>query len=726
MHRRFTSRVWAVAVLALAALATPAGAHGPERGGLDVDVLSGRADMVSGGDALVRIAVPKNVSPDDVSVTLNRRDVTDAFGAAGQRGTLTGLVSGLRRGANTLEAEVERRGRGGPSKRLVLTNYPITGPIISGPHERPFVCTTDSFGLPDGSTLGPPLDENCSASTRVLYVYRTNTTPATFKPLPESGPRPADLATTTTSDGRTVPYIVRVETGTINRAIYQTAILDDPASEPAPSPLAPPSGWNGKLIYPLGGGCQGGWYTQGAVEIDFPGFGRVSLLNIIDDAHLRKGYAVASSTLNIFANNCNDLLSSETVMMVKERFSESYGPPTFTIGTGGSGGAYQSNQTADNYPGLFDGIVTFASFPDPTTGFVGLTDARLLDVYFNETRPGVYTPEQQRAVSGYLHEGNIAFLSRSESTGAARLDPDASFWLGGFPTDLRYNAVTNPTGARSTPYDHTVNVYGRFPDTGFARRPLDNVGVQYGLKALNDGAISADQFLDLNERIGGVDIDFNHVPERTEADLGATRRAYQSGRILNGGGGLATTPIITSPGYDDANVNGGIHLKYWSHSIRERLIRENGNADNQVIVGPGPVGDDLFDQMDRWLTAIQADGSHASQARKVARNRPADLVDACWDAAGSKIAERQTLFGPGRCNELYPAGRAPNLVAGAPVVSDVIKCRLKRVTRRDYRVSLSAAQWRRLERIFPDGVCDWSKDGVAQEDARTWVSFGPS
>src|SRR6185295_8146096 len=105
--------------------------------------------------------------------------------------------------------------------------------------------------------------------------------------------------------------------------------------------FSPPAGWNKRLIHPLGGGCQGGWFTQGSPR----GNG-----NPVDDAYLRWGYAVATSTLTQFGNNCNDLLSSETIIMVKERFIENYGVPLFTIGTGGSGGSYQSHQTGDNYP----------------------------------------------------------------------------------------------------------------------------------------------------------------------------------------------------------------------------------------------------------------------------------------------------------------------------------------------------------------------------------------
>ena len=33
----------------------------------------------------------------------------------------------------------------------------------------------------------------------------------------------------------------------------------------------------------------------------------------------------------------------------------------------------------------------------------------------------------------------------------------------------------------------------------------------------------------------------------------------------------------------------------------------------------------------------------------------------------------------------------------------------------------------RLERSFPDGVCDWLQDGMYSGDLRgTWLSFGPS
>ena len=43
-------------------------------------------------------------------------------------------------------------------------------------------------------------------------------------------------------------------------------------------------------------------------------------------------------------------------MMGKEHFIETFGVPSYTVSTGGSGGAYTSLQIADAFPGLFDGV----------------------------------------------------------------------------------------------------------------------------------------------------------------------------------------------------------------------------------------------------------------------------------------------------------------------------------------------------------------------------------
>jgi Tannase-like family of unknown function (DUF6351) len=690
-----------------------------------IEVLSSKPYMVSGGDALVRVTVKdRKISMGGVRIELNNRNVTSAFRADASARTFTGVVSGMREGRNRLEVEAK-----GGKADLTLTNYPIEGPIISGPHQFPYACTVDRFvPYPGGTALGSSaiLDSNCSIERRVHYVYRTTSSPASFKLLPQPhSTLPADLAMTATG----APFIVRLETGTINRAIYQTAILHNP-NDAAPSPFSPPAAWNGRLMYPLGGGCIGGWYFQGN-----------GLVTPLDATWLGKGHAVASASLNTFGNNCNDLLSSETIIMVKERFIESYGVPKFTIGTGGSGGAYQSNQTGDNYPGTFDGIVTTSSFPDVTTGMIPMHSSRLFELYL-VSRPGRYTVDQVKAMTGYLsvrpQGADGKFLGQLQEMSRARgdrMDPRIDFpdeILTGVGPQFRYHPLTNPYGARGDVYDHTVNVYGLIrntPEPGaakFAQRPMDNVGVQYGLKALNAGKISVDDFLDLNEHIGGVDIDFNHVPHRTKAYPGATRRAYAGGRILSGGNGLASMPIITRMGAGDLAVNGDVHLRYHAHAIRARLIQANGHANNQVVVGNLAPIETMLDQMGAWLTAVAADTSNRSLAAKVVANRPADAVDACWTSAGVKIVETQTLDGPGQCNQLFPVGVPPEYVAGAPIPLDIIKCKRKAVDMADYNVAFTPQQRAKLHAIFREGVCDWSKSGHYQVKAVPWASFGPS
>jgi hypothetical protein len=65
-------------------------------------------------------------------------------------------------------------------------------------------------------------------------------------------------------------------------------------------------------------------------------------------------------------------------------------------------------------------------------------------------------------------------------------------------------------------------------------------------------------------------------------------------------------------------------------------------------------------------------------------------------------------------------------VAGEPVAGDILKCRLKRLDSRDYKVRFTSAEWIQLKEIFPHGVCDWSKLGSNQVKVVPWPSFGPS
>ena len=667
---------WFKVVAAIGVVALATSDWGSAASGLQLRVLSSRPEMVTGGDALVRVELPAGVSPSGVKLTLNGNDATGKLKADASGRSLTGLVTGLALGSNALTATAAKHG----SAKLTVVNHPITGPLFSGPQEQPFVCMTDKFKLQGGGTLGPPLDAHCSVATRVDYV---------------------DIAHPQTK----APMKVRIETGTIDRGIYQIAMVE--------------GAWNGRLIYTFGGGCEPGWFQQGN-----------ETGGVTDPVMLSIGYAVASNSLNVQGNNCGDVSTAETMAMTKEHFIEAYGVPAFTIGWGSSGGSTQQHNIAENYPGLLDGLMTGRSFVDGT--FASSTssgEGRLFERYFDKLAPGQYSDAQVMAVTGFPVPATIHNLSRVRAPrfSATEACPEE------LAKALRYDATGNPKGARCDLWDHSVNIYGRDAKTGFARRPLDNVGIQYGLGALNAGTITAAQFLDINEKIGGFDIDGNMVTERMVADPAAIRAAYRTGRLNQAQGGLGDLPIVDYRTYYDDLPGGDVHMRFQTFTTDARLMKARGTTDNRVMLTQdrqygdfrlaSPQLREALSQMDQWLTALAKDASSDSAIVKIRRARPAGLVDACWTKDGEKIVEKQQYLA-GKCNELYPSHSFPRAVAGAPIANDVIKCQLKPLTASDYKVTLSPDDMARLKKIFPSGVCDWSKPGVEQQPlAGTWQAF---
>lgn len=711
-------------VLVAAALAAFAAAAYADGGGLEIRTLSTPAERVSGGDVLVEIANARKGAP---KVRLNGRDVSAAFRPGERAGTFVGLVSGLELGRNRLSA-------GGET--LEIINYPLAGPITSGPHIEPFICQTHSFVLPDGTpyTAQPVTGADCAAPTKITYLYMPLGGSA-FVPLLSADPLPPNVAMTRTTTGATVRFIVRVETATINRGIYQSAVLHDPTVDPQPSPFTPPAGWNRRLIAVQGFGCPGGWYIQGA-SIGSLAFGGMDF-HLLSPARLGEGYATFSNTLQHPSNNCNSVLAGEAAMMSKEHFIETYGVPRYTVSAGCSGGSYGSIQLADALPGLIDGALIACTFPDPLSIALSGSDGHLLVKYFAD-HPSGFTNAQKVAISGYKFSGSdgmLAFIDAARQSGRTDPVPGRQSPINGYvsapfnaavPAALRYHPVTNPRGARGTVYDAARNVYGVDRHTGFALRPFDNVGVQYGLQALNAGVITPQQFLDLNEGVGGFDQDANFVAPRSAGDRGAIRRAHQSGLQFAGNGGLASIPLVDITGiYNDDSA---YHYQWFHFATRERMAGANGHTDNHVMWRGNVPYAEAWNMFIAWVEAIAADTSRGSAREKIARNKPDNAVDGCWASATQFIAEPQT-FGAepeSMCNTLFPSYAFPRYVAGGPLAADILKCRLQRVERRDYAVSFSDAEFDRLTRIFPHGVCDWSKKGIGQTGVVPWASFGPA
>ncbi len=132
-------------------------------------------------------------------ITLNGQDVSGAFRPGGDPNTLVGLVTGLSIGKNALR--VQGNGSSGiKDQTLEIVNYPITGPIISGPHRSAVHLPDPGFRAPRRNQVGPPIDFDCSAPTKITYLYMPVGGTA-FKPLPSTTSLPSDVSKTTTTHG---------------------------------------------------------------------------------------------------------------------------------------------------------------------------------------------------------------------------------------------------------------------------------------------------------------------------------------------------------------------------------------------------------------------------------------------------------------------------------------------------------------------------------------------
>jgi hypothetical protein len=258
--------------------------------------------------------------------------------------------------------------------------------------------------------------------------------------------------------------------------------------------------------------------------------------------------------------------------------------------------------------------------------------------------------------------------------------------------------------------------------------PYDNVGVQYGLRALQTGAIDAETFVALNEGVGSYNLDLVWsggsaitpvIPApRFRVDPAALSPIYKSGLISNGKN-LAQVAIIDIR----PNFGSDIHMNWRTFSQRARLQEANGTSENQVVfASQGATGAaytvKAFKTMDRWLAAIEADQSGDSKARKVIKNKPVDAVDFCITTAGATDAE---LVNIGLTNAACPVKdqSSPRMVSGGPKAEDVFKCQLKPLdfSSTDYgSAAFTTAQQTRLRAVFTDGVCDWNKAGAGRVD----------
>jgi hypothetical protein len=308
------------------------------------------------------------------------------------------------------------------------------------------------------------------------------------------------------------------------------------------------------------------------------------------------------------------------------------------------------------------------------------------------------------------------------------------------PAALVYDPVTNPTGTRCGDPDLAAAVWGTTagvpPGSTRAQQTGDNTGIQYGLNALLSGAITAEEFVTLNEKIGGFDADSNRTPARSQADPAALAIAYRAG-IVSSGKNLGKLPIIDSRGYDEQ----GIHYIWRSFSERARIDEANGNHGNQVMWRYGTallpataaqvaaVTVESFLTMDTWLstlltTAPKATLNSERTQAQVITAKPATAFDLCYLTGDVTFSTKVTDMALCDADPRLAKHESPRQVAGGSIRENILKCQLKPLNPAAYApVTFTGAQFVRLQAVFATGVCDWSLPGVGQQEAISPLTF---
>ncbi|NRR34075.1 hypothetical protein HSX11_28255 [Oxalobacteraceae bacterium] len=647
-----------------------------------------------------------------------------------------------------------------------------TGPVFSGPQQQPFICRSqesglgqplvdnqDGIGHPVFDADGKPIGHSryCSIATRIAYFYLGA---GGFKPFdPQTGyaSPPADLKSIPFQGG-SVPFVVRVEGGTLNRFLYTVATL-----APRPAPAGAPqqfdgAAWNRKLVYWLRGGVGIG-HQQGTAMWFKDGLSGSEKL--LMPSLLAQGFAVVSSSGNETGVHYNLTLAEETAMMVKAHFIKAYGKPLYTIGIGGSGGAVQQYLFAQNRPGLLDGGIPIQSYPDMVTQTIPIADCPLLGQYFkDEVALNPASPWALWSRHSLIEGMNASDTVPNAIFGNQGTTECINGWRMAIPTvlnpvyqDPRYTLAAAlyryPANVfeqvKWTHWNDLENIYGT-DRHGFAPISIGNAGVQYGLGALGRGQIDADEFLRINACVGGWKeqadfIDWDQAGDpydarnmlrsascrdpagvpapRRAGDAKAIHKAFASGQVFSGR--RLDIPLIDLHPYLEAELN--MHNVRQAFSARARLLDTGGaGTRNQVIWFVDPKANllasvmDAVGVLDRYLGGAQAQSG---------------FVDKCVGADNAVIASGPTAWdgilnqrAPGACTAAFPVYSSPRMEAGESIKGDVFRCALKPVDTAladgTYAagVRFSAPQRDWLKRIFPDGVCDYQQAGQGHSAGR--------
>ena len=664
-------------------------------------------------------------------------------------------------------------------------NFPIAlgevgpiKPLFAQAVRYPFYCQTEAtegLGQPlvdNQQALGLPVyregegriegerdiigySQDCSHPTTVLYWYQREGSDK-FYPLDIANNDIAQIEI----NGESLPFILRVELGTINRFIYSILSLAGEGDTPAKPNMAP---WNNKLIYHFDGGVGVG-SVQGKLNYQKIATRMKNLL--------ARGYAVIASTGTQTSGHYNMALAEDTALRVKRQFTSQYGEPLFTLGVGGSGGALQQLLIDQNNPGaLINGGVALYAYPDMITQTTFVFDCELLQYYFDElAQPKSRWADWslRQAIEGMSSDGEgknrfrklfqVAKFFRGEWPSKPKgASTCTNGWRGLTPLVNNPHFLRNPEFfgeevRKAVQWSYWADmryVFGTRTEGGeggqaYPRSPWGNAGVQYGLRALRRGQISPEEFIDLNARVGSwrpaaelkperfwfysndndprrINVYSSHnmthggeaqfPAARTIGDKAAARAAYLSGNVFMG---RLQMPLLELRRYREHDFD--MHHFAASFAIRARIQREQGHSDNHVLwVAKKPYApiEESIIFMETWLSNIR-------QGQSVVVAKPQTLKDSCFSGEGELLASGDDVWHGewnqqplGECFKHYPVHTTSRIEAGESWEGDRFQCEFKSLT-----TALSDGTYgdidmhefqNQLQQIFPQGVCDYSQ-----------------
>ena len=267
----------------------------------------------------------RRVDPSTVRVSVDGTDVTSAF-AVRPDGATKASSPASRTARNDLMATMRK----GPTVHLTITNHPSGGPVFAGPQVQPWICKTVA-GFP------APTDAQCDARDRVLVRLHGRGHAARSSLRPGRAAAGRAIATTTTDQGETVPYIVRLERGAMDRGLYDVAVLANPSAGWAPWASQPRLEPQGALPVRR---------RHGAVAHERRAAERPRRPRALARVHGREQQPQHPRRRTPTTSS-----RPRRVMMLKEHIAETYGSIRYTIGAGCSGGSIQQHVIAADYPG---------------------------------------------------------------------------------------------------------------------------------------------------------------------------------------------------------------------------------------------------------------------------------------------------------------------------------------------------------------------------------------